>query len=64
VIAVTAAGKRKVREAEAVMDRVREDVLSGLESQEREVFLQALGKLACGRLSEPVQCMHQVRRRA
>lgn len=64
VIAVTAAGKRKVREAEAVMNRVREDVLSGLDADEREVFLRALGSLACGRLSEPVPCEHSVRRRA
>jgi MarR family transcriptional regulator, transcriptional regulator for hemolysin len=64
VIGVTAAGKRKVREAEAVMDRVREDVLSGLGPREREVFLDALGKLACGRLAEPVPCEHTVRRRA
>ena len=64
VVAVTAAGRRKVREAEAVMDRVREDVLSGLSAGDREVFLRALGGLACGRLSEPVACEHAVRRRA
>jgi DNA-binding MarR family transcriptional regulator len=64
VISVSAAGRRKVREAEAVMDRVREDVLSELSPREREVFLRALGNLACGRLSEPVACEHTVRRRA
>lgn len=64
VIGVTAAGRRKAREAEAVMDRVREDVLSELSPREREVFLRALGSLACGRLSEPVACEHTVRRRA
>jgi MarR family transcriptional regulator, transcriptional regulator for hemolysin len=64
VVAVTTAGKRKVREAEAIMDRVREDVLSTLPAREREVFLRALAKLACGRLSEPVACSHPVRRRA
>ncbi len=63
VIAVTPAGRRKVREAEAIMDQVREDVLSGLEPSKREVFLRALGSLACGRLSEPVPCEHAVRRR-
>jgi MarR family transcriptional regulator, transcriptional regulator for hemolysin len=64
VIAVTSAGKRKVREAEAIMDQVREDVLSGLEPDDRTAFLRALGSLACGRLAEPVQCEHAVRRRA
>ena len=64
VIAVTPAGRRKVREAEVVMDRVREDVLSSLSDDDRDVFLRALGSLACGRLSEPVACEHAVRRRA
>jgi len=63
VIAVTSAGKRKVREAEAIMNQVREDVLSGLAPGDRDVFLRALGSLACGRLSEPVPCEHAVRRR-
>ncbi len=35
VIAVTPAGRRKVREAEAIMDRVREDVLSSLSADDR-----------------------------
>lgn len=64
VIAVTPAGRRKVREAEAIMDRVREDVLSSLSADDRSAFLRALGTLACGRLSEPVACEHAVRRRA
>ena len=59
VIAVTKAGERKVREAEAILDRVREDVLSLLPESERKVFLRALGRLACGRLSEPVACTHR-----
>jgi DNA-binding MarR family transcriptional regulator len=64
VIAVTAAGRRKVREAEKVLDRVREDVLSVLAPEEREVFLDALARLARGRLSEPVPCRQPVRRRS
>ncbi len=63
VIKVTAAGKRKVRQAEAVLDRVRQDVLESLPPEERDVFLRALGRLACGRLSAPVQCSQPVRRR-
>ena len=63
VVAVTKAGARKVREAEAVLERVRNDVLATLPASERQVFLRALGRLACGRLSEPVTCSHPVRRR-
>jgi MarR family transcriptional regulator, transcriptional regulator for hemolysin len=63
VIAVTPAGTRKVRAAEKVLDEVREDVLGELPDDERDVFLRALGRLACGRLSEPVACAHPVRRR-
>jgi MarR family transcriptional regulator, transcriptional regulator for hemolysin len=62
VIAVTDAGKRSVKAADKVLDRVRDDVLSALEPGERRVFLESLGRLACGRLSEPVQCAHTVRR--
>jgi MarR family transcriptional regulator for hemolysin len=63
VIAVTRAGERKVREAETILESVRQDVLSALPESERQVFLRALGRLVCGRLSEPVQCTHTVRRR-
>jgi DNA-binding MarR family transcriptional regulator len=64
VIAVTAAGKRKVREAEQIADRVRADVLSVLPEREREVFLEALTRLVSERLAEPVVCSQPVRRRA
>jgi MarR family transcriptional regulator, transcriptional regulator for hemolysin len=63
VIAVTKAGERKVREAEKVLDRVREDVLSALPAGERQAFLRGLSRLVCGRLSEPVPCSAPVRRR-
>ena len=63
VIAVTKAGRRKVGEAEVILQRVRDDVLGTLPESERKVFLSALGKLVCGRLSEPVPCSHPVRRR-
>src|SRR5256714_11102443 len=63
VIKVTKAGERKVHQAEAVLDRVKEDVLAGLPASERQAFLSALGTLACGRLSAPVPCMAPVRRR-
>jgi MarR family transcriptional regulator, transcriptional regulator for hemolysin len=63
VIAVTDAGRRKVNQADKVLDRVREDVLSVLAPDQREVFLGALARLACGRLAEPVACARPVRRR-
>jgi MarR family transcriptional regulator, transcriptional regulator for hemolysin len=62
VIAVTDAGADKVREADEVLDQVRGDVLSALPADERDVFLSALGRLACGRLADPVACAHPVRR--
>ncbi len=43
VIEVTDAGVRLVCEADEVLDRVRNDVLSVLEPDERHVFLRALG---------------------
>src|SRR5436305_2676611 len=63
VIRVTKSGERKVHEAEAILDRVKEDILAGLPASERQPFLTALGTLACGRLSAPVPCMAPVRRR-
>jgi MarR family transcriptional regulator, transcriptional regulator for hemolysin len=62
VVAVTDAGKRSVTEADKVLNRVRDDVLSDVEPEERRVFLDVLSRLACGRLSEPVQCAQTVRR--
>ena len=63
VSGVTEAGKGKAREADKVLDHVRDDVLGVLDPDERDVFLRALGRLACGRLAEPVRCSHPVRRR-
>ncbi len=62
VIAVTELGVQTVRQADDVLDRVRDDVLSVLAPEEREIFLSALSRLACGRLSAPVQCTQPVRR--
>jgi DNA-binding MarR family transcriptional regulator len=64
VIAVTTAGEQHVHAADKVLDRVRQDVLSDLPAEDRDVFLRALCTLASGRLAEPVACAHPVRRRA
>ena len=64
VIAVTQAGKRKIREAERVTQRVREDVLGVLPEEAREPFVDALRRLVDERLAEPVACSQPVRRRS
>src|SRR3954462_1164685 len=64
VIAVTNAGATKLRDAEAIGDAIRDDVLSALPEEDRATFVDALQTLACGRLSEPVQCTAPPRRRA
>jgi MarR family transcriptional regulator, transcriptional regulator for hemolysin len=64
VIAVTKAGRRKLAEAEAIGDAIREDVLGVLPAAERKAFVGALTKLVSERLAEPVQCAQPVRRRA
>ena len=64
VIAVTKAGARKLRDAEEIGDRIRDDVLGVLPARDRKVFLGALTRLVSTRLAEPVQCAQPVRRRA
>jgi MarR family transcriptional regulator for hemolysin len=64
LIAVTEAGVRLIAEAHAVADAIYADVLAALPSGEREAFLSGLVRLAGGRLSTPVPCDRQVRRRS
>ncbi len=64
VIAVTPAGEQVVAQADAILARIREDVLSTLPEDERGVFLSALTRLVSDRLGEPVVCSQPVRRRA
>jgi len=64
VIVVTDAGVRLVCEADEVLDRVRDRVLGVLAPDERQVFLRALGTLACGPLADPAACANPPRRRA
>jgi len=64
VIAVTKAGERKLREADAILARIRTDVLSTLPEDERSVFMSALTRLVGDRLAEPVATAQPVRRRA
>jgi DNA-binding MarR family transcriptional regulator len=62
VVTVTKAGERKVAQAEEIVDRVHADVLSAIPEADREVFVEALQKLACGRLAQDVPCSQPVRR--
>ena len=64
VIELTPAGRRKLREADALIHMVHEDVLSTLPPTDRETFLDALTALVGGRLAEPVATEQPVRRRA
>jgi MarR family transcriptional regulator for hemolysin len=62
VIAVTAAGRRKVRQAEEITEGIRQDVLGALEPEERDAFLAALTRLVRERFAQPVACAQPVRR--
>ena len=62
VVAVTAAGKRKIRQGEAILAQVRAEVLSSLPAKDREAFVDQLRQLVCDRLSVPVECSKPVRR--
>jgi MarR family transcriptional regulator, transcriptional regulator for hemolysin len=64
IIAVTAAGKRKVAEAEKVKERVQADVLGELPARDQKALIDGLQKLVQGRLSEQVDCTPPLRRRA
>lgn len=62
IIAVTPAGERAVAEGAKIADRVHRDVLDALPEGQREVFVDALTRLAEGHLSTPVESGRPVRR--
>jgi DNA-binding MarR family transcriptional regulator len=63
VVAVTAAGVRKVAEARRVIEGVQAEVLSSLPAREAEALLSGLARLVSQRLGEPPQCQPAPRRR-
>jgi len=63
IISVTAAGRRKVAEAEKVRERVQAEVLGELTAREGAALIGALAKLVERRLAERVQCTPPLRRR-
>ena len=48
VIAVTKAGERKVREAEAIARRIHADVLAALPELQRQALIDGLARIAAG----------------
>ena len=63
VIRVTAAGRTKVAEGQAIVERVQEEVLDSLAGTERAAFVSGLMKLVGGRLSSPPPSSPPLRRR-
>jgi len=63
IVTVTAAGKRKTSQADAITEGVVNDVLSTLSASDRRAFTTALRRLVDERLSSPVPCEPPVRRR-
>jgi MarR family transcriptional regulator, transcriptional regulator for hemolysin len=63
IVSVTAAGKRKLAEAERVKERVQTEVLGELSAREGEALMGSLSKLVEGRLAEQVECTPPLRRR-
>jgi MarR family transcriptional regulator, transcriptional regulator for hemolysin len=63
IVSVTAAGKRKVVEAEKVKERVQAEVLGELSTREGAALMDGLEKLVEGRLAEQVECSPPLRRR-
>jgi MarR family transcriptional regulator, transcriptional regulator for hemolysin len=64
VIAVTAAGRRKVAQADEVKERVQADVLGELPKGEARALMDGLSRLVGGRLAERAECTPPLRRRA
>ncbi|GAA2106161.1 MarR family winged helix-turn-helix transcriptional regulator [Actinomadura alba] len=62
IISVTEEGARVVEAGTRIGDRVHRDVLEALPEQHREVFVDALTRLAEGHLSTPAESPRPVRR--
>ena len=62
VIAVTAAGRRKVAQGKAIVASVQAEVLDSLPPDQREGLMGALRSLLAGRLCTTADCGQPVRR--
>ncbi|MDO8214180.1 MarR family winged helix-turn-helix transcriptional regulator [Conexibacter sp. CPCC 206217] len=64
VIAVTRAGRRKLRAADRIIHAIHDDVLDVLPKPQRAVFMESLITLVGSRLADAVPTEQPVRRRA
>ena len=62
VIAVTAAGRRKVAKAQKVMESKQAEVLASLPAAESDALVNGLCQLLGERLAAPVECQKRPRR--
>jgi DNA-binding MarR family transcriptional regulator len=62
IIAVTDAGRKKIRAADEILARIRGDVLATLPAEERVPFIAALTRLVSDRFSQPAQTSRPARR--
>lgn len=62
VVEVTPAGRRKIKEADAVFARISESVMETLPERDRKQFMASLTRLVSERLREPAVCKATVRR--
>ena len=63
IVVVTAAGKRRLREADKVVHAVHEDVLGTLAAGDRDVLMSSLQELVGGRLAAPGRAAQPLRRK-
>jgi MarR family transcriptional regulator for hemolysin len=63
VVGVTAKGRQKAAQAEAVIAETQAEVLASLPAGQRDALLGGLNALVCGVLAVPAACSRPVRRR-
>jgi DNA-binding MarR family transcriptional regulator len=64
VVAITAAGRRLLAKADAIVQRVYDEVLAGVDAERRTAFLEVLDELVAGPLAAPFHLETRTRRRA
>jgi MarR family transcriptional regulator for hemolysin len=63
VVGVTAKGRRKAAQAEAVLAETQAEILATLPAGQRDALLEGLDTLVRGALAEPSACSRPVRKR-
>jgi DNA-binding MarR family transcriptional regulator len=64
VVAITAAGRRLLARADAIVQRVYDEVLAGIGAERRATFVGVLDELVAGPLAAPFHLETRTRRRA